>query len=81
MLAHSLRCSEGLDTFYAAMQEALAIHHRNWKEVAAHVGTKTVVQVCISWFCLMVAKPAGLCHFSKLVCYAESLCLLYALGS
>jgi hypothetical protein len=25
--------------------EALGIHHRNWKEVAAHVGTKTVVQV------------------------------------
>ena len=33
------------DEEHGKFVEALQVHHRNWKEVAAHVGTKTVVQV------------------------------------
>lgn len=38
------------DEEHGKFVEALAIHHRNWKEVATHVGTKTVVQVSIFMF-------------------------------
>lgn len=46
---------------HANFVEGLQIHHRNWKEVAAHVGTKTVVQVSIL-FCLLVCAEALLVH-------------------
>eukprot|EP00892_Ulva_mutabilis_P012163 jgi/Ulvmu1/9319/UM050_0068.1 len=62
LLQQILNCRLGAVQEHANFVEGLRIHHRNWKEVAAHVGTKTVVQVrshAQKWFIQMQKKGRG----------------------